>query len=579
MKIGSILFQVATGDITKETADVIVNSTSNTFNLKAGVSKAILECAGQDVEMECSRLAQQKNKEYIITEGGLLNCKNIIHVVGGNDVKKSISCILQECEQRNFSSVCLPAIGTGSAQQDPHLVAKATMDAIEEFTQTKSAQSVRKVKVVIFQPHIMSTFYDNMKEREGSQALQPSVISRIASFFGLSKQPPKRQNIIVLEKKSELMFFQVCGADENDVNSAIFWVQDLINKEQYSYTSKDECIKDFDEKEGQKLNELQKKLNITISLDQKKPSIEVSGISRDVNQARNEIEEMIKSIQLAKEKESQADYICEFVEWQYLDKNTFYRFDKITNLQLENVRKTKSKNTVVKINNQDYRVDLKTYTATGPAGHTVKIQRLTKSEVEIPPHWSDMKQQNLRVVSLYSGDPEYDTVANKFNQTCSQFVIEKIERIQNPELWNNYQARKKTMDAKNGHTMNEKQLFHGTDADSVPHVNRNGFNRSYAGKNATYYGKGTYFAVHASYSANNTYSRPDVHGRKHMYYVRVLTGNYTVGNQSLIVPPSRDPQNPTDLYDTVTDHNTNPTLFVVFYDFQAYPEYLITFRC
>ena len=63
-----------------------------------------------------------------------------------------------------------------------------------------------------------------------------------------------------------------------------------------------------------------------------------------------------------------------------------------------------------------------------------------------------------------------------------------------------------------------------------------------------------------------------------MYYVRVLTGNYTRGNQSLIVPPPRDPQNPTDLYDTVTDDDKNPSLFVVFYDNQAYPEYLITFR-
>lgn len=134
------------------------------------------------------------------------------------------------------------------------------------------------------------------------------------------------------------------------------------------------------------------------------------------------------------------------------------------------------------------------------------------------------------------------------------------------------------MDAKNGNNRNEQQLFHGTDADSVPYVNRNGFNRSYAGKNAVCYGKGTYFAVNASYSANDTYSRPDINGIKHMYYVRVLTGNYTVGNQSLIVPPSRDPQNPTDLYDTVTDNRARPSLFVVFYDYQAYPEYLITFR-
>jgi poly [ADP-ribose] polymerase 10/14/15 len=38
MKIGPILFKVASGDITKEAADIIVNSTSNTFNLKSGTS-------------------------------------------------------------------------------------------------------------------------------------------------------------------------------------------------------------------------------------------------------------------------------------------------------------------------------------------------------------------------------------------------------------------------------------------------------------------------------------------------------------------------------------------------------------
>lgn len=36
MKIGAITFQVATGDITTEQVDVIVNSTTRTFNLKSG---------------------------------------------------------------------------------------------------------------------------------------------------------------------------------------------------------------------------------------------------------------------------------------------------------------------------------------------------------------------------------------------------------------------------------------------------------------------------------------------------------------------------------------------------------------
>ncbi|XP_037692811.1 protein mono-ADP-ribosyltransferase PARP14 [Choloepus didactylus] len=579
MKIGPIVFQVASGDITKEEVDVIVNSTSKTFNLKAGVSKAILEGAGQDVETECARQAQQGNKNYVITDGGLLKCKKIIHVIGGDNVKKSISCVLQECEKWNYSTVCLPAIGTGKAQKDPDQVADAIMDAIEDFIQKGSVQTLKKVKVVIFLPQVLDVFYASMRKREGSQASsQPSMISKFASLVGLSWQSPKKQNPLILEKKTESAIFQVCGENEKSVENTISWLQDLIKNEQFTYINQDDCIKNFEEKEYQELNMLQKNLNITISLDRKKPLIEVLGISRDVIKATSTIEGMIKRVRLDKEKESRADCISEFIEWQYNDSNTFQPFDKMTNLQLEDARRAKRKTISVKINNQSYTVDLNTNTATDGRGHSLPVQRLTKSEVEIPAHWTDMNQQNSCVVELQPSQPEYNTVASKFNQTCANFRIEKIERVQNPDLWNSYQAKKKIMDAKNSQTQNEKFLFHGTDASSLPHVNTNGFNRSYAGKNAVAFGKGTYFAVHASYSANDTYSRPDGNGKKYMYYVRVLTGIYTLGNHSLIVPPSKNPQNPTDLYDTVTDNLQNPSLFVVFYDYQAYPEYLITFK-
>ncbi|XP_014685027.2 protein mono-ADP-ribosyltransferase PARP14 [Equus asinus] len=579
MKVGPIIFQVASGDITKEEADVIVNSTSNTFNLKAGVSKAILEHAGPSVEMECSLQAQQGKSDYIITEGGSLRCKNIIHVVGGNDVKTSVSCVLQECENRNYSSICLPAIGTGSAKQDPDKVAGAIIDAIEDFIQKGAVQSVKKVKVVIFLPKLLDVFYDNMKKRVGSQAsVKQSMISKLASYFGLSRQSPKKQKPLVLEKKTESAIFQVCGENVKCVADALSWIQNLIEKDQCSYTSEDECIKDFYEKEYGKLKELQEKLDISISMDNKRPLIEVFGITRDVMKARDVIEEMMKRVRSDKEQESRADAVSEFIEWQYSDNTTSHSFDKITNLKLEDARKAKRKTVSVKINSQHYTVDLNTNTATDANGYQLSVQRLTKPEAELPPHWSDMKQQNVCVVELQPGHPEYTTVASKFNQTCSNFTIEKIERIQNLDLWNSYQAKKKTMDAKNVNVTNEQQLFHGTDAGSVPHVNQNGFNRSYAGKNATAYGKGTYFAVNANYSAHNTYSRPDSNGKKHMYYVRVLTGVYTCGYQGLIVPPPKNAQNPTDLYDTVTDNMQNPSLFVVFYDYQAYPEYLITFR-
>lgn len=169
------------------------------------------------------------------------------------------------------------------------------------------------------------------------------------------------------------------------------------------------------------------------------------------------------------------------------------------------------------------------------------------------------------------------------------------------------------MEKKNGHQNNEKRLFHGTSELTISHIEKSGFNRSYAGKNgrafskitlifklnipslylicvlylcvvdslmflvtATAFGKGTYFALNASYSSSNTYSVPNAQGHKHMYLCRVLTGDFTTGNSAMIVPPAKNAN--CDPYDTVVDNPTAPTIFVVFRDDNAYPEYLITFN-
>ena len=95
---------------------------------------------------------------------------------------------------------------------------------------------------------------------------------------------------------------------------------------------------------------------------------------------------------------------------------------------------------------------------------------------------------------------------------------------------------------------------------------------------ATALGRGVYFARDASYSASDRYTPPDASGHKHMYYARVLTGQYTIGNSALLVPPPKDPSNPSVLHESVVDNMQHPSIFVVFQDAHVYPEYLITFH-
>ena len=60
----------------------------------------------------------------------------------------------------------------------------------------------------------------------------------------------------------------------------------------------------------------------------------------------------------------------------------------------------------------------------------------------------------------------------------------KIERIQNPVLYNQYQIKKK--DIEEHMTTNdpvEKELFHGTSSDDAKNICAHGFDRGFAGKN------------------------------------------------------------------------------------------------
>ena len=90
------------------------------------------------------------------------------------------------------------------------------------------------------------------------------------------------------------------------------------------------------------------------------------------------------------------------------------------------------------------------------------------------------------------------------------------------------------------------------------------------------YGNGVYFACTASTSAK--YALPDHNGYRYMYYCKVLTGEYTTGQSGLCRPPPKSFGEHPEWYDSVVDDIHNPSMFVIFNDTQALPEYLIIFR-
>jgi exopolysaccharide biosynthesis protein len=88
----------------------------------------------------------------------------------------------------------------------------------------------------------------------------------------------------------------------------------------------------------------------------------------------------------------------------------------------------------------------------------------------------------VHLATLSSSSSEYKDILTHFKNGLgvrSSPKVTKIERIQNPEMFKLYLAKKKSMEGRE----NEMRLFHGTHVKNIVAINGNNFNRSYSGIN------------------------------------------------------------------------------------------------
>ncbi|XP_057191412.1 poly(ADP-ribose) polymerase family member 14-related sequence 1 isoform X2 [Triplophysa rosa] len=602
--VGGVTLQVLCGEITAEKTDVIVNSTTKEFTLKAGVSKAILDKAGPNVEAECLQLGSQPNKGLIMTQAGNLQCKKIIHIAAQSNaahILKRVKRALEKCAKEKFTSISFPAIGTGQAGLFPGQVADCMMDAVVEMVGQNPQSSLKLIRIVIFQAPMLNDFYKSMQNREYTVIQQKDTIyskiktyvSTFTSFFTGTWEKEIKQHggkdIVIEGIKVDPACFSICGPTPTAVDKTKEFLEEMISQDQAFQKITDTAILSFSDKDQQRIQDMQSTLGVSIRLEYKvqkdsesspgEATLIVEGLTRDVLIAFQEIQDMLKSAKDEQILKKDIEHASELVEWQYEQGGQYKSFDQRMNFELEKTLDRGAADVKISFQGQDYQIKL----PEGPAisttgGNQMNIRRIDKLKAteSIPQHWGAMNPTQLfAIFALKAGDAEYNDVLVLFQATCANHNVLKIERIQNPGMWKNYQNNKSVMEQKNGHQNNERRLFHGTSEQTMSHINQRGFNRSYAGKNATAYGNGTYFALNANYSASNTYSVPNAQGHKYMYFCRVLTGDYTQGRAGMIIPPPKN--NTADLYDTVVENTVAPTIFVVFRDDQAYPEYLITF--
>ena len=155
------------GDITREVVDAIVNAANASLLGGGGVDGAIHRAGGPSILAECREIRRTRHPqglptgEVVITTGGELPAKHVIHTVGpihSQHSPREAAALLAACyenaiavaAQHRLSTIAFPAISTGVYGYPKGEAARVALDAVNHALARH--ESIREVRLVFFSP-------------------------------------------------------------------------------------------------------------------------------------------------------------------------------------------------------------------------------------------------------------------------------------------------------------------------------------------------------------------------------------------------------------------------------------------
>ncbi len=170
VNIENRVLELLEGDITEMQTEAIVNAANARLVLGGGVAGAIRIKGGPRIQQECNRIGGTYVGGAVITTGGNLKAKYVIHAVGprmgegdeDSKLKNATLNSLKLADENNLKSITFPAISTGifgyPVQRCADIMLKVTIDYL------KGQTSLEKVVFCLFGRDSYRVFEDQLKQ-------------------------------------------------------------------------------------------------------------------------------------------------------------------------------------------------------------------------------------------------------------------------------------------------------------------------------------------------------------------------------------------------------------------------------
>jgi O-acetyl-ADP-ribose deacetylase (regulator of RNase III) len=162
-----IRIEIIKGDITESETDAIVNTANNLLILGSGLAGAIKAKGGPGIAEECAKKGPAEIGEAVLTKGGRLKTRHIIHAVLSEfdgriteeSIRKGLMNALRLADKNAIRSIAIPDMGVGIVSVPPERSARLMIAVLKEFLKGR-VRSLERVEIVLRDVESLRVFKD-----------------------------------------------------------------------------------------------------------------------------------------------------------------------------------------------------------------------------------------------------------------------------------------------------------------------------------------------------------------------------------------------------------------------------------
>ncbi|WP_022849804.1 macro domain-containing protein [Limisalsivibrio acetivorans] len=172
-EIKGVRIQVVQDDITEMSTEAVVNAANSQLQLGAGVAGAIRSKGGDSIQRECDEIGGAELGTAVITGGGDLKAKYVIHTVGprynqdpepSKNLYSAVASALDVAAGNSVSSIAIPAISTGVYGYPLEDAAEIIVSAVGDYAE-KGGNYPSHIVLCLYSSKDYEIFLREMKKR------------------------------------------------------------------------------------------------------------------------------------------------------------------------------------------------------------------------------------------------------------------------------------------------------------------------------------------------------------------------------------------------------------------------------